>query len=108
MRRDVEWEAWGTPKLPKRLLNVQKTNDGLSVVGECGGSCGGCQPAQERMYVEPAKCIDRQSTGTAFFFFFLNYFIFLLQLIIIITSHKAVTMFLVTNYYKAFKVGFVI
>ena len=41
-------------------------------------------------------------------FFFLNYFIFLLQLIIIITSHKAVTMFLVTNYYKAFKVGFVI
>ena len=107
MRRDVEWEAWGTPKLPKRLLNVQKTNDGLSVVGECGGSCGGCQPAQERMYVEPAKCIDRQSSGTAFFFF-LNYFIFLLQLIIIITSHKAVTMFLVTNYYKAFKVGFVI
>lgn len=106
MRRDVEWEAWGTPKLPKRLLNVQKTDDGLSVVGECGGSCGGCQPAQERMYVEPAKCIDRQSTGTAFFF--LNYFIFLLQLIIIITSHKAVTMFLVTNYYKAFKVGFVI
>ncbi|CAH3026593.1 unnamed protein product, partial [Porites evermanni] len=62
MRRDVEWEAWGTPKLPKRLLNVQKTDDGLSVVGECGGSCGGCQHAQERMYVEPAKCIDRQST----------------------------------------------
>lgn len=74
MRRDVEWEAWGTPKLPKRLLNVQKTDDGLSVVGECGGSCGGCQPAQERMYVEPAKCIDRQSTGTAFFFFLLFYF----------------------------------
>lgn len=106
MRRDVEWEAWGTPKLPKRLLNVQKTDDGLSVVGECGGSCGGCQPAQERMYVEPAKCIDRQSTGTAFFF--LELFYFLLQLIIITTSHKAVTMFLVTNYYKAFKVGFVI
>ena len=103
MRRDVEWEAWGTPKLPKRLLNVQKTDDGLSVVGECGGSCGGCQPAQERMYVEPAKCIDRQSTGMAFSSFF-----FLLQLIVIITSHKAVTVFLVTNYYKAFKVGFVI
>ena len=109
MRGDVEWEAWGTPKLPKRLLNVQKTDDGLSVVGECGGSCGGCQPAQERMYVEPAKCIDRQSTGTAFFVACLFYlFIFLLQLIVIITSHKAVTMFLVTNYYKAFKVGFVI
>ena len=107
MRRDVEWEAWGTPKLPKRLLNVQKTDDGLSVVGECGGSCGGCQPAQERMYVEPAKCIDRQSTGTAFFVAFLLYF-FLLQLIVIITSHKPVTMFLVTNYYKAFKVGFVL
>ena len=96
MLRDVEWEAWGTPKLPKRLLNVQKTDDGLSVVGECGGSCGGCQPAQERMYVEPAKCIDRQSTGTAFFFFY-YYYIFLLQFIVIITSHKAVTMF----YYKA-------
>ena len=109
MRRDVEWEAWGTPKLPKRLLNVQKTDDGLSVVGECGGSCGGCQPVQERMYVEPAKCIDRQSTGTAFFVACLFYiFIFLLQLIVIITSHKAVTMFFVTNYYKAFKVGFVI
>ena len=76
MRRDVEWEAWGTPKLPKRLLNVQKTDDGLSVVGECGGSCGGCQPAQERMYVEPAKCIDRQSTGTAFFVAFLFFLIF--------------------------------
>ena len=108
MRRDVEWEAWGTPKLPKRLLNVQKTDDGLSVVGECGGSCGGCQPAQERMYVEPAKCIDRQSTGTAFFVFFIIILFFLLQLIVIITSHTAVTMFLVTNYYKAFKVGFVI
>ena len=109
MRRDVEWEAWGTPKLPKRLLNVQKTDDGLSVVGECGGSCGGCQPAQERMYVEPAKCIDRQSTGTAFFVACLFYlFIFLLQLIVIITSHKAVTTFLLTNYYKTFKVGFVI
>ena len=108
IRRDVEWEAWGTPKLPKRLLNVQKTDDGLSVVGECGGSCGGCQPAQERMYVEPAKCIDRQSTGTAFFVACLFYLFFLLQLIVIITSHKAATTFLLTNYYKAFKVGFVI
>ena len=109
MRRDVEWEAWGTPKLPKRLLNVQKTDDGLSVVGECGGSCGGCQPAQERMYVEPAKCIDRQSTGTAFFVAFLFYLIFfLLQLIVIIASHQKATMFLVTNYNVAFKVGFVI
>lgn len=85
MRRDVVWEAWGTPKLPKRLLNVQKTDDGLSVVGECGGSCGGCQPAQERMFVEPAKCIDLKSTGMAFF----SLFLFLLQLIVLIASHQA-------------------
>lgn len=63
MRKEVEWEAWGTPKLPHRLLNVRKSEDGLTAVGECGGSCGGCQPIKERMYVEPSACTDPSSTG---------------------------------------------
>ena len=63
MLKDVEWEAWGTPKLPQRLLNVRKSEDGLTALGECGGSCGGCQPIKEKMYVEPAACTDASSTG---------------------------------------------
>ena len=63
MLKEVEWEAWGTPKLPQRLLNVRKSEDGLTAVGECGGSCGGCQPIKEKMYVEPAACTDASSTG---------------------------------------------
>ncbi|XP_074627228.1 uncharacterized protein LOC141885237 isoform X4 [Acropora palmata] len=62
MRKEVEWEAWGTPKLPKRLVNVRKSQDGLTAIGECGGSCGGCEPIQEKMLVEPSTCTDASTT----------------------------------------------
>ncbi|XP_068700145.1 uncharacterized protein [Montipora foliosa] len=62
MRKEVEWEGWGTPKLPQRLVNVRKSEDGLTAIGECGGSCGGCQPIQETMFVEPSACFDASST----------------------------------------------
>ncbi|XP_067053282.1 A disintegrin and metalloproteinase with thrombospondin motifs 9-like [Acropora muricata] len=62
MRKEVEWEAWGTPKLPKRLVNVRKSQDGLTAIGECGGSCGGCEPMQEKMLLEPSTCTDASST----------------------------------------------
>lgn len=63
MRKEVEWEAWGTPKLPKRLVNVRKSQDGLTAIGECGGSCGGCEPMQEKMLLEPSTCTDASTTG---------------------------------------------
>lgn len=63
MRKDVDWEAWGTPKVPQRLLSVRKAEDGTMAYGECGGSCGGCQPIKERMFVEPAACTDPSTTG---------------------------------------------
>ena len=63
MRKEVEWEAWGTPKLPKRLVNVRKSQDGLTAIGECGGSCGGCEPIHEKMLLEPSTCTDASSTG---------------------------------------------
>ena len=63
MRKDVDWETWGTPKLPQRLLNIHKAEDGTMAYGECGGSCGGCQPIKEKMFVEPATCTDQSTTG---------------------------------------------
>lgn len=63
MRKDVDWEAWGTPKMPQRLLNIHKAEDGTMAYGECGGSCGGCQPVKEKMFVEPSTCTDPTSTG---------------------------------------------
>lgn len=63
MRKDVDWEAWGTPKLPQRLLTIRKAEDGTMAYGECGGSCGGCQPIKEKMFVEPAACTDPTTTG---------------------------------------------
>ncbi|KAJ7393203.1 hypothetical protein OS493_006171 [Desmophyllum pertusum] len=62
MRKDVDWEAWGTPKMPQRLLNIHKAEDGTMAYGECGGSCGGCQPVKEKMFVEPSTCTDPTST----------------------------------------------
>lgn len=62
MRKDVDWEAWGTPKVPQRLLSVHKAEDGTMAYGECGGSCGGCQPVKERMFLEPAACTDPSTT----------------------------------------------
>ena len=63
MRKDVNWENWGTPKRPQRLLNIHKAEDGTMAYGECGGSCGGCQPINEKMFVEPATCTDQSTTG---------------------------------------------
>lgn len=63
VRRDVGWEAWGSPKIPSKLVKYRKSPDGSMVFGECGGSCGGCQPQGEKLYLEPAKCAAEVSMG---------------------------------------------
>ncbi|XP_048581714.1 uncharacterized protein LOC5511228 isoform X2 [Nematostella vectensis] len=66
VRSDIEWEQWGSPKIPHRLLSYRKSDDGTKVFGECGGSCGGCTPKNERLYVEPARCTKpNQQAGIA-------------------------------------------
>ena len=56
VKRDAEWEPWGSPRIPQRLLSYKKSEDGSFVYGECGGSCGGCEPKGERLYLEPVSC----------------------------------------------------
>ena len=63
MRKEVVWEAWGNPKLPQRLLNYRKSQDGTFASGECGGSCGGCQPRNEKLFVEPSICPESSPAG---------------------------------------------
>ncbi|EDO27330.1 predicted protein [Nematostella vectensis] len=66
VRSDIEWEQWGSPKIPHRLLSYRKSDDGTKVFGECGGSCGGCTPKNERLYLEPARCTKpNQQAGMA-------------------------------------------
>jgi len=56
LHKDADWEPWGSPKVPQRLLNYRKSPGGTLAYGECGGSCGGCQPKNARLYVEPQRC----------------------------------------------------
>lgn len=65
VRSDIDWEPWGSPKIPQRILKYRKSPDGTLVYGECGGSCGGCQPKNEKLYLEPTKCAAGKEDGTS-------------------------------------------
>ena len=60
---NTEWETWGSPKVPQRMMFFKKVNDGQIVYAECGGSCGGCQPKMERLYLEPQNCVGELSAA---------------------------------------------
>lgn len=43
------------------MLKYRKSPGGTLAYGECGGSCGGCQPKNARLFVEPQKCLGSYS-----------------------------------------------
>lgn len=63
LRRDTAWVPWGTPKISPNVLNYRQSPDGTMVYGECGGSCGGCQPKNARLFVEPLQCLQTPTRG---------------------------------------------
>ena len=65
LNEDAQWEPWGTPRIPQRLVNYKKSDDGLFAYGECGGSCGGCTPKGEKLLIEPVSC---QRTNSEFIY----------------------------------------
>ncbi|XP_031556840.1 uncharacterized protein LOC116293538 isoform X2 [Actinia tenebrosa] len=58
LRRDSAWVPWGTPRISPNVLNYRQSPDGAMVYGECGGSCGGCQPKNSKLFVEPSQCLQ--------------------------------------------------
>lgn len=45
------------------MLNYRKSPGGTLAYGECGGSCGGCQPKNAKLYVEPQRCLGAFNEG---------------------------------------------
>ena len=55
LRDDIRWASWGAPK-GSRMINFTKSPDHTKVSAVCGGSCGGCQPSNGRIYLVPSSC----------------------------------------------------